>query len=138
MIFEDALKAMREGAKIRHPSFANDEYLQACYVGFPDYYDDNGKLVTDTLEHKKERGMSIVKMKGDRQHDSMAGVLNYVAKIKRQLKQILTEEDFKKYHNVYTEIEIGKIFDNDIFQFPQLNLFLIMSDDWEIYKEDLK
>jgi hypothetical protein len=121
MKFEEALAALREGAKIWHPTFADDEYLSACRVGF---------IGDDTpLEDKP---ISIARIKGDRQHDSMAGRLNYVAKIKRQLKAILTEEDYKKYHNIYTEMNISKIFDDDFFEFPQLNLFLVMSDEWKI------
>ncbi len=124
MKFEEALSALREGKKIRHRTFADDEYLQACRVGIKgcDFYNQDLPL-------------SIVKMKGDRQADEMAGVLNYVAKIKRQLKAILTEEDYKKYHNVYDEIQISKIFDNDIFKYPQLNLLLVMCDDWEIIND---
>jgi hypothetical protein len=121
MKFEEALTALREGAKIWHPGMADDEYYTVCRVGF---------IGDDTPLNEKP--ISIVKMKGDRQADEMAGRLNYVGKIKRQLKQILTEEEYKKYHNIYTEIEISKIFNNDIFAFPQLNLFLVMSDEWKI------
>jgi len=123
MNFEDALKAMRSGAKITHPSFEDDEYLSACRVG----------LIGDDTP-LDERPLSVARMKGDRQADIMAGKLNYIAKIKRQLKKILSDEDYKKYHNIYTEMDIGDIFDNDIFLFPQLNLFLVMSDAWEILR----
>jgi hypothetical protein len=122
MKFEEALTALREGAKIWHPTFSDDEYLAACRVGF----------IGDNDTPLEEKPISIVRMKGDRQADDMAGVLNYVAKIKRQLKKILTEEDYKKYHNMYTEMDIADIFDKDIFKFPHLNLFLIMSDEWKI------
>lgn len=121
MKLEEALILMREGKKIRHPIFKPDEYLMACRIGLPD---------DDTPFNNKP--ISIVKMKGERQADVMAGKLNYVAKIKRQLKKILTEEDYKKYHNIYTEMEISEIFDEDIFTYPQLNLILVMSDDWEV------
>jgi hypothetical protein len=122
MKFEEALAALREGAKIWHPTFADDEYLAACRIG----------LIGDDTP-LEERPISIVRIKGDRQHDSMAGKLNYVAKIKRDLKKILSEEDFKKYHRcLWTEIEISKIFDEDVFMYPQLNLLLIMAEDWEI------
>lgn len=121
MKFEDALTEMRNGKKIWHPTFANDECLMACRVGL---------LGDDTPLNEKP--ISIVKIKGDRQHDEMAGIYNYIGKIKRKLKEILDEEDYKKYHNIYTEIGIYEIFDNDIFKYPQLNLFLIMSDDWEV------
>lgn len=122
MIFEEALKALREGKKITHKYLGEDIYLAGCYVGFPG----------EDLEEQKKRGKSIVKMKGDIQADEMIGKLCYIAKIKRQLKNILDEEDYKKYHNMYTEMDIGMIFDNDIFNYPQLNLFLVMSDEWEI------
>lgn len=121
MKFEEALTAMREGGKIWHPTFSDDEYLTACRVS----------LIGDDTSID-EQPISIVRMKGGRQADQMAGRLNYVGKIKKQLKNILTEEEYKKYHNIYTEIEISKIFDNDIFVFPQLNLFLVMSDEWKI------
>ena len=123
MKFEEALLLLRSGAKIWHPTFSNDEYLSACRVGF----------IGDDIP-LDERPISIVKVKGGRQASEMAGISGYVAKIKHQLKKILTEEDYKKYHNCYTEFEISQIFDNDIFNFPQLNLFLVISDDWEIYK----
>ena len=121
MTFEEALTHLRKGRKIRHPTFDKNEYLMACRVGF---LEDEMPL--------EERPISIVKMNGDRQADEMAGVLNYVVKIKRQLKKILTSEDYAKYHNAYTEIEMSKIFNEDIFKYPQLNLFLVMDDEWEI------
>lgn len=121
MKFEEALTALREGAKIWHPSFSADEYLSACRVGL--------ELDNSPID---ELPISIVRVKGDRQHDTMAGRLLYVARIKRQLKNILTEEDYKKYHNIYTEIEISRIFDDGIFETPQLSLFLIMSDEWKV------
>lgn len=122
MIFEEALAQMRLGKKIRHPHFEPDEYLTACRVN----------LEFDNETPRSEWPISICKMKGDRQADEMVGVLNYVAKIKRQLKKILTEEEYKKYHNAYAEMDISEIFDNNIFKFPQLNLLLIMWDDWEV------
>src|SRR5690606_15347591 len=106
MKFEEALTQMRQGKKIRHPYFDRDEFLAACRVGF----------IGDDTTPLEEKPISIVRIKGDRQHDCMAGRLNYVAKIKRHLKQVLTEEDYKKYHrDLGTEIEISKIFDEDIF-----------------------
>ena len=122
MIFEEALGALRAGAKIWHPSFADDEYLTACRVG----------LMGDNETPIHEKPISIAKIKGERLTDTMSGKLAYIARIKGQLKKILTEEDYKKYHNIYTEMDIGNIFDNDIFAFPQLNLFLVMSDEWKI------
>ncbi len=123
MKFEDALSALRAGANIWHPTFADDEYLTACRIGF----------IGD--EPFDEKPISIVKIKNGRQADIMAGKFNYVGKIKTQLKKILSEDDYKKYHNIYTEIDIGKIFDDDIFIYPQLNLFLVISDAWQIFTE---
>ena len=121
MKFEQALAALREGKKIRHSSFETDEYFMACHVG----------LVGDDTPFN-EGPISIVKMKGDKLHESMIGVLGSIAKIKKQLKEILTEDDYKKYHNIYTDLKIAEIFDDNLFRFPQLNLGLVMCDDWEI------
>lgn len=125
MKFEEALAALRKGAKIWHPKFADNEYLVACRVG----------LIGDNETPLEDRPISITRIKGGRPADDMEGVLNYVAKIKKQLKKILTEEDYKKYHNIYTEMDLADIFDKDIFKFPHLNLFLIMCDDWKILDE---
>lgn len=58
----------------------------------------------EPFEVVKARGMSIVKMKGDFQHPDMgAGNLEHLPK------------DFDK-----------------TCKYPQLNIFLIMSDDWEV------
>lgn len=85
MIFEEALKALRAGAKIRHPSFEEDVYLQGCYVGLIG--------MEETFEETKSRGMSIAKMKGNKKHPDM-----YPSKTCSP---------------------------------PQLNLFLVMADNWE-------
>jgi len=123
MKFEEALTALRSGKKIRHPLFDDGVYLMGCRIGF-------------VFNEKpfEERPISIVKMKGDKQHHDMVGRLGYVSKIREQLKNILTEEDYKKYHNIYTEFDIADIFDNDIFRSPQISLLLVMHDDWEIVK----
>lgn len=107
MIFEDALKLMREGKKITHPHFESDVYFQACYVGFTE----------ETFETKKSRGMSIVKMKGDNQHEDMgSGNLDSMLYTGTLILKPLPE---KCKHGFM----------------PQINLFLIMSDDWKIYGE---
>lgn len=101
MIFEDAIKQMREGKKIRHPTFETDVYLQACYIGI------NPLFGEESFEDIKARGMSIVKMKGDRQHPDMGtGSLDRLPK----------DWDKPCKHG----------------NFPQLNLLLVMHDDWEI------
>ena len=122
MNFEQALSAMRSGAKLWHPTFANDEYLMSCRMGY----------IGDDITPLNEKPISIVKIKGDKQSDEMYGALNYVSKIKKQLRKILTENDYKKYINVHAENEIEKIFDNNIFKWPQLNLYLVMSNKWTI------
>jgi hypothetical protein len=122
MNFEAALSAMRAGAKIWHPTFSNDEYLMSCRLGY----------IGDDITPLNEKPISIIKIKGNNQSDDMDGVLNYMFKIKKQLRKILTENDYKKYINAHAESEIEKIFDKNIFKFPQLNLFLVMSNKWTI------
>lgn len=92
MKFEDALIQMRQGSKITHPFLEEDVYFQACRVGiiFDDRPQDSWPI-------------SIVKMKGDRQHPDM-----WQQNIENSCK--------------------------DAFG-PQLNLFLVMSDEWEIINE---
>lgn len=103
MIFEDALKQMREGKKIRHPHWEPDEYLMGCYVTFLNF-DDTGNekpLTPEQLEDAKLRGMSIVKMKGEFKHPDMSP-----GRYREELCK----------HGLY----------------PQLNLLLIMQDNWEV------
>src|ERR1700722_6861081 len=60
----------------------------------------------ETFEEKKARGMSIVKMKGDCMHPDMGmGSLEHLPKMENICK-----------HGTY----------------PQLNLMLVMADNWEI------
>jgi hypothetical protein len=105
MIFEEALKLLREGKKIRHPTFEDDVYLSGCYLTLKTIIDDDGNELADSLEDAKERGMSIVLMKGDRQHKDMM------------------------HQNFPSE---QPCCNPKLHSFPQLNLFLIMSDDWEV------
>jgi len=93
MKFEDALAQMREGKKIRHPSFDDDIWFQACKVGF--IYD---------IERAKEWPLSIVKMKGDREHPDMRPV----------------------YDPLNPECKHGNM--------PQINLFLLISDEWQVFE----
>ena len=60
MKFEEALSLMREGKKIRHPFFENDVYFKICRSG----------LIWCDI-HLSEFPISIIKMKGDRQHEDM-------------------------------------------------------------------
>lgn len=109
MIFEDALKLMRGGKKITHKHLGDDVYFQACYIGIG--------LLEESSEVKKARGMSIVKMKGDVQHEDMCtGNLDNMLIPGTMILKPLPE---KCKHGYY----------------PQLNLLFVMSDDWEIYGE---
>lgn len=96
MKFEEALTAMRAGAKIRHPSFEPDEYFMACRIGLM------------SCEILDDAPLSIVKMKGKYQHPDMGNG--------QSLEHL--PKDFDKV------CKHGRC--------PQLNLFLIMDDDWEI------
>ncbi len=97
MKFEDALAQLRLGKKITHPYFDTDVHFEACYITL--------KFSDETSEDAKNRGMSIVKMKGDRQHPDMGtgGSLEYIPR------------EFCKHGNM-----------------PQIELLLLMSDDWEV------
>ncbi len=47
MKFEELLPILRSGGKVRLKSYDEDgEYWIAGYIGFPDFYDDDGKFVT--------------------------------------------------------------------------------------------
>jgi len=103
MKFEDALSALRNGKKIRHPSWEKDEYLIGCYVGMIGF--------EESFEDKKARGMSITKMKGEHIHPEMVGILTINERL----------DILDKYPKL-----------NKLISSPQLNLLLIMSEDWEI------
>jgi len=68
MIFEEALKLLREGKKIRHPCFADDEYLMGCYVTIGSYYSPQD---VEAFELLKEREISITWMLGENLHPRM-------------------------------------------------------------------
>jgi len=111
MIFEEALKLMREGKKITHKYLSDtnekDVYLKGCYVGFPG----------ETYEQKKSRGLSVVKMKGDKEHEDMG--LGNLDDMFIPGTLIIKQWPEKCKHGFY----------------PQLNLLLIMSDEWEVYDD---
>lgn len=102
MKFEEALTALREGEKIWHPTFADDEYLMGCYVGLNT---EMLGLPAEDFQEVKARGMSIVKMKAGEQHPDMLP-RNWP---KRQ-----------------------PCCNPDLHSMPQLNLLLIMADNWKI------
>ena len=115
MKFEDALREMRMGAKITHKYLGEDVYLMGCYRGFPSFYDDNGNLVEETFEQKKERGMSIIKMKGEYAHEDMGmGIIDDMV----HPGTLIIKEKY-----LQPPCKHGN--------FPMLNLLLIMSDAWE-------
>jgi hypothetical protein len=105
MKFEEALAAMRTGKKIRHPHFESDVYFQACRIGF--IWDDTPI---------QERPISIVKMRGDNQHEDMGG--GSIDDIVHPGTLVIKEKYLEK------PCKHGN--------FPQLNLLMIMLDDWEI------
>jgi hypothetical protein len=100
MNFEDALAQMREGNKITHPNFDEDIYFMGCYVSIM------GERLSDA--------MSIVKMKGDYQHEDMgAGSIDDMF---HPGTLLVKDEVFAK------PCKHGYL--------PQLDLFLVMSDAW--------
>lgn len=105
MNFEDALIAMKSGAKITHPFFEADEYFQACRV----------KPIFGS-EPLEDLPQSIVKMKGEFIHPDMnsTGVDDMVYKGTMIVKQEFLEKPCK--HGFM----------------PQMNLFLLMSDAWVV------
>lgn len=60
MKFEEALTALRAGAKIWHPGMEEDEYYAACRIGLVGIETSLDQMLT-----------SIVWMKGDKQHPDM-------------------------------------------------------------------
>ena len=101
MKFEEALTALRAGSKIRHNTMEPDEYLVGCYIGLPG----------ENFEESKSRGMSIVRIKGDREHPDMRPLLSFTKQM-----DLIDKYPFLK----------------EKITFPTINLFLIMSDDWEL------
>lgn len=117
MIFEEALKAMREGAKIRHPHWEEDEYLMGCYLGII--------FLEESLEEKKKRDIFIVKMKGEYQHPDMTP--------HPELYGLNFDQYIGKVNQLMLEGKIPEPCSRpELHKYPQLNLLLIMSDDWEI------
>lgn len=102
MKFEEALAELRKGKKIRHPNFEEDEYFMGCYVSL--------MFMNHTIL-KATENISIVKMKGEKQHPDM----------KPRIPFLESFDLCKKY----------PFLKSSIMQ-PQLNLLLVMSDDWEI------
>lgn len=105
MKFEEALELMRTGKKITHPVFDSDVYFQACRIRFVFY---------ETPLYEMQ--LSIVKMRGDRQHEDMCSgnIDDMVYPGTMIVKERYLEPSCKHGHQ------------------PQLDLFLVMSDDWKL------
>lgn len=114
MKFEEALAHMREGKKITHDLIQdndgeNNVYFMSCRVGF--------KFCDIPVESWP---ISVVKMKGEYKHADMgAGSIdNMFHPGTLMVKEEFLEKPCK--HGVM----------------PQLNLLLIMCNDWEFYGDD--
>lgn len=114
MKFEEALTAMRAGAKIRHPHWESEDYLMGCLIGLP---------------FCEDRHFSIVKMRGEYQHPDMYShpdLIGSQGQIDRSLGVVT---------RLMREGKLPQPCTNpDLHTYPQLNLLHIISDDWEILK----
>ena len=102
MNFEDALAQLRIGKKITHPNFDEGIYFMGCYLSFM------GERLSDD--------MSIVKMRGDYQHEDMG--IGTIDDMLYPGTMIVKEEVFAK------PCKHGYL--------PQIDLFLVMSDEWMV------
>jgi hypothetical protein len=107
MRFEEALAQMRLGKKITHESLGDNVYLQACYM---------------SIMGERIGGMSIVKMHGDKQHLDM-GAGGGIDDMVYPGTLIIKESVLNEINNTCKH-----------GNFPQLNLFIIMSEDWAIFE----
>jgi hypothetical protein len=69
MKFEEALAALRLGAKIHHPHMPEDEYYMACRISLRPEFIINE--IDAPLPPPVELPMSIVWMRGDKEHPDM-------------------------------------------------------------------
>lgn len=97
MKFEEALAAMRDGKKIRHPTFKENEYLMVCKLKI--------NPILKLSEEEIPNIISVVKMQGEFMSEDM------------------------KFKNWPTKQNCCQ---PELHNNPQLNLLLIMCDDWEI------
>ena len=111
MKFEEALTALRSGAKIRHPMMDPDEYFSGCYMSLDMRLCD---LPPEDFEEIKARGISITKMKGNEVHPDMRPRLPFGEHMELSNKYPFLQEKLS---------------------FPTINLLLIMSDEWIIINE---
>ncbi len=114
MIFEEALSLMRQGKKIRHPYWEKDVHLKGCYVLLKNW-DEFGNPIPPSKEEIQEAqkgSMGIVKMDGEMQHDDMVS------------------DAIKNKDPFFVPLCGNK----DLHNYPQINLFYIMSDAWELYE----
>ena len=119
MIFEEALSLLRQGKKIRHPTWEENDYLMGCYIGL-------------RFSENESKFLSIVKMRGKREHPAMFS--------HPELYGLDGIENFDRYGGkVIKLMKEGKLpqpcTSPELHTYPQLNLFLILKDDWEIYEE---
>jgi hypothetical protein len=118
MIFEEALALLRQGKKIRHPSFDEDEFLMGCYRSIDGFEWDEDKfrfkhkekLSDEEWNRAKSLGMSIVRMKGEFIHKNNGPHFKFPLSAPCG------------YHELHL--------------YPQINLFLLMQDNWELYGEE--
>ena len=94
MNLEEALNAMRSGSKIRHSGMPDDEYYMACKIAL------KGEPILI-----EKMPISIVWMKGDRQHSDMM-------------------PNWDPYDPKTDPCKHGMS--------PMINLLWLMSDGWEI------
>lgn len=105
MKFEDALAALRLGGKIRHPGMPDDEYYMVCRVTLrPEFLVNE---VGAPLPPPFDMPLSIVWMKGDKQHPDMLYKWNAYDPKNDPCKHGMS---------------------------PMINLLWLMSDEWEIIK----
>ncbi len=102
MNFEDALMQLRAGKKITHPNFDEGIYFMGCYVSI--------------MGERLSNSISIVKMKGDYQHEDMGS--GSIDDMFHPGTMLVKDEVFAKpcKHGHH----------------PQLDLFLVMSDEWTV------
>lgn len=111
MKFEEALSKLREGKKIRHPSFEKDEYLMGCYLTLPFTLEKHGKEESDSFDVVQLNDISITYMLDDKIHLNMRPRLPFLE---------------------YVDLCEKYPFLKDKLTYPTINILLIMSDDWEI------
>ena len=109
MKFEEAIALMRQGKKITHHTLGENVYLQAARIG----------IFLDGTPFE-EWPMSIVKMLGKYKHPDMGVGGGEIEDMLYPGTLIIKSELLEK------PCKHGN--------FPQLNLFLVMSEEWVLYE----